>query len=144
MIMRYKYTTKDMLLMFLYARRQPVKRWLRLHSEMWFAINTVFGYEIHPIVDWDVRYRGTNICVYSDVITEMVYKCILSQHIDEIGEKSSNNSAILITHKGARYIENKFDSLSNERRNSLVLLREQLETRTLQGVLNLIEERCPI
>ena len=128
-------TPKDLILLFFYARRRPVKGRIRQQHEIFLAIKIVFNNTaICPAVSFEKRRSGP----YSGHVEDALNELGFSNFLAITGKKSSNDFAVTISFNGMNYIKDKFNALSEKTKNDLELLRAQLEAHTRDGVLNII------
>ena len=128
-------TLKDLILLFFYARRRSVKGRIKQQHEIFLAIKIVFNNTaICPAVSFEKRRSGP----YSGHVEDAVDELGFSNFLAITGKKSSNSFATAISPSGMNYIKGKFNALSEKTKNDLERIRDELETHTPAGILNVI------
>lgn len=136
----FSYTLSDVILFLLYADRKPIKGRIKQQKEVFLALKLVFNeLSVQPIHFKKYRYGP-----YSEEVGNTIDQLVFSNHLEVSGKKISNDFAVQISPNGMNYIKNKFNELSNDIKKNLQHKREQWDTHSTQGILNIVYTHFPM
>ena len=135
----FTYTLRDIILFLLYAKRRPIKGRTKQQKEVFLAMKLVFNnLPVQP-----VYFKKHHFGPYSEEVGSAIDQLVFSNHLKISGKKSSNDFAIMISPAGMNHIKNKFNKLPEEIKNDLEHKREQWDTHTPAGILNVVYTHFP-
>ena len=135
----FSYTLSDVILFLLYADRNPIQGRIKQQKEVFLALKLVFDkLSIQPVGFKKYRYGP-----YSEEVCDTIDQLVFSNHLEVSGKKTSNDFAIRISPSGMKYIKNKFSSLPDDIQKDLQRKREQWDTHSPKGILNVIYTHFP-
>ena len=135
----FTYTLRDIILFLLYAKRKPIKGKTKQQKEVFLAMKLVFNnLPVQPIY-----FKKHHYGPYSEEVGNTIDQLVFSNHLNVSGKKVSNDFAIMISPDGMNHIKNKFNALPEEIKNDLEHKREQWDTHTPAGILNVVYTHFP-
>jgi uncharacterized protein YwgA len=135
----FSYTLSDAILFLLYADRKPIKGKIKQQKEVFLALKLVLDkLPLQPI-----HFKKHRFGPYSEEVDHTIDQLVFSNHLEVAGKKTSNDFAIQISPNGMSYIKNKFNQLSPEIQEDLQRKREQWDTHSPQGILNVVYTHFP-
>lgn len=130
----FTYTLSDVILFLLYANRKPIRGKTKQQKEVFLALELVLNkLQIQPI-----HFKEHNFGPYSEEVDNTIDQLVFSNNLLVTGKKISKDFTIEISHNGMKRIKDKFDGLPDDIKKDLALKREQWDTHTHSGILNVV------
>lgn len=136
----FKYTLSDAILFLLYADRKPIKGRTKQQKEVFLALKLV----LDKLPIQKINFKKHKFGPYSEEIEHTIDQLVFSNHIAVSGgDKRSNQFSISISLQGMNYIKDKFNELPIELQEKLHISREEWDTHTPEGILNVVYTHFP-
>lgn len=136
----FKYTLSDAILFLLYSDRKPIKGKIKQQKEVFLALNLV----LDKIPIQPVYFKKHRFGPYSEEVEHTIDQLVFSNHLKVSGgDKRSNQFSISISPNGMNYIKDKFNELPNDVQTKLEKSREEWDTHTPDGILNVVYTHFP-
>lgn len=136
----FKYTLSDAILFLLYSDRKPIKGRIKQQKEVFLALNLV----LDKIPIQPVFFKKHRFGPYSEEVEHTIDQLVFSNHLKVSGgDKRSNQFSISISPNGMNYIKDKFNELPSNIQEKLEKSREEWDTHTPEGILNVVYTHYP-
>jgi len=136
----FKYTLSDAVLFLLYADRKPIKGKTKQQKEVFLALKLV----LDKIPIQPVPFRKHRFGPYSEEVEYTIDQLVFSNYLKVSGgDKRSNQFSINISPNGMNYIKDKFNELPKDIQEKLHKSREEWDTHTPEGILNVVYTHFP-
>ncbi len=130
----FRYSLLDVILLLLYADRDPIKGKTRQIKQVFLALKEVLPKNsTQPVI-----FKPKRFGPYSEEIEYSVDQLAFSNYVSILGKKTSNDFSTKIEKKGTDYIKNTFEGLSPELQSTLREKRHEWDTFTSTGIMNYV------
>lgn len=136
----FKYTLSDAILFLLYSDRKPIKGKTKQQKEVFLALKLV----LDKIPIQPVHFKKHRFGPYSEEVEHTIDQLVFSNNLKVSGgDKRSNQFSINISPNGMNFIKDKFNELPTMVQEKLKKSREEWDTHTPEGILNVVYTHFP-
>ncbi|MDE1769377.1 MAG: hypothetical protein KGI28_02330 [Thaumarchaeota archaeon] len=130
----FKYSLLDVILLLLYADKDPIRGKIRQMKQIFLALKEVLPKDsTQPVI-----FKRKQFGPYSEEIEYAIDQLAFSNYVSILGRKTSNDFSVKIERKGIEYIKNEFDNLPNDIQITLKEKRHEWDTFTSTGIINYV------
>lgn len=137
-------TLKDAVLMLLYAQKnKPIYGRILLFKEVFLLYEEILKkYREHFILE-NPRYEPYKYGPYSFRLADLLEQLYWAGFIEIIGKRNTRLEAFIITDKGIKEIERKFETLLPELREEITKKRQGWDQLGIDGILRYVYQKYP-
>jgi|GEM_PF-3254348 len=130
----FKYSLFDVVLLLLYADKDPIKGKIRQMKQVFLALKEVLPKSTtQPVI-----FKRKQFGPHSEEVEFAIDHLVFSNYVSVHGKKTTNDFSIQIGQKGIEYIKNKFDELPTKIQDTLKEKRHEWDTFTPTGIVNYV------